>query len=80
VLTLDDKIAAAMKVEGAAFARAVRARHQCRVSVGGPTPDEAAELDKAEAAWAVAEAKFAGLLTPQSLPCEPLGNEPSRRN
>jgi hypothetical protein len=62
MLTMDDRIAAAIVAEGAALARTFKAHHRCMYKAGGPTLADAAEREDAEAALAVAKAHFAELL------------------
>jgi hypothetical protein len=65
VLTLDERIAAAIVAEGAALGRTLRAHDRCMYKAGGPTPVDAVERADAEAALAVAKANFAALLREQ---------------
>jgi hypothetical protein len=62
MLTMDARIAAAIVAEAAALGRTFKAHHRCMYKAGGPTRADAAERDDAEAALAVAKAKFAELL------------------
>jgi hypothetical protein len=66
MLSMDEKIAAAIVAEGAALGRTYRAHHRCMYKAGGPTLADATERDEAEAALAVAKANFAELIAPQS--------------
>jgi hypothetical protein len=62
MLSMDDKIAAAIVAEIAALGRTLKAHRRCIYKAGGPTPVDAAEREEAEAALAVAKANFAELL------------------
>jgi hypothetical protein len=65
MLTMDDRIAAAIIAEGAALGRTLKAHHRCVYKAGGPTRVEAVERDEAEAALSVAQANYAALLLEQ---------------
>jgi hypothetical protein len=52
MLTMDDKIAAAIVAEGAALGRTLKAHHRCMYKAGGPTLVDATERDEAEVSMA----------------------------
>ena len=62
MLTMDDKIAAALVAERAALGRTLRAHNRCMNKAGGPTLVDATERAEAESALAVAKANFTELL------------------